>query len=99
MKRPRNMTHMLHPRGRLCHVLVMTLSEIYSHKTCNSRPSPLFKLCYRCSLESRQKFNLIVSAETLVSKHAERIGISLNGNLRSGGGLLKYYPTNFGHIS
>ena len=70
----------------------MTLSEIYSHKTCNSRPSPLFKLCYRCSLEPRQKFNLTVSAETLVSKQAERIGISLNGDLRSGGGLLKYWP-------
>lgn len=44
----------------------------------------------RCSLEPRQKFNLTVSAETLVSKQAERIGISLNGDLRSGGGLLKY---------
>ena len=70
----------------------MTLSETYSHKTCNSRPNPLFKLCYRCSLEPRQKFNLTVSAETLVFKQAEMIGISLNEDLRSGGGLLKYWP-------
>jgi hypothetical protein len=54
---------MLHPRRGL---LVMTSSETYSRKTGNSRYSPLSKLWVGVAWSSRRKFNLIVSAETLV---------------------------------
>jgi hypothetical protein len=61
------------------------------HQTCNSRCSPLFKLLINVAQDSRQKFNLIVFAETLVYKQVVRFDKSLNGHLRSGGGLLKYW--------
>ena len=50
---------------------------------------PLFKLLIDVAQDSRQKFNLTVSAKTLVYKQVERIGKSSNGHLRSGGGLLE----------
>ena len=50
---------------------------------------PLFKLLIDVVQDSRRKFNLIVSAETLVYKQVARIGKSSNGHLRSGGGLLE----------
>ena len=50
---------------------------------------PLFKLLIDVVQDFRRKFNLTVSAETLVYKQVARIGKSSNGNLRSGGELLE----------
>jgi hypothetical protein len=44
----------------------LTVSETHSHKTCNSRLSPLFKLWMSVTCCSRWKFNLTVSIKTLV---------------------------------
>ena len=55
---------------------------------------PLFKLLIDVAQDSRQKFNLTVSAETLVYKQVARIGKSSNGNLRSSGGLLEILGPN-----
>lgn len=55
---------------------------------------PLFKLLIDVVQDSRQKFNLTVSAETLVYKQVTRIGKSSNGHLRSGGGLLEINGLN-----
>lgn len=59
---------------------------------------PLFKLLIDVAQDSRQKFNLTVSAETLVYKQVARIGKSSNGHLRSGGGLLEIMDQIFGPI-
>jgi hypothetical protein len=67
---------------------VPVMSETYSHKRCTSRRSPLFKLWMGVAWIFRQKFNLTVSAEMLVYQTVVSSGGTLNGHLRSGGGLL-----------
>ena len=50
----------------------------------------MFKLWRRVAWSSRRKFNLTVSAETLIYQIVVSVGKSLNGHLRSGGELLEY---------
>jgi hypothetical protein len=66
----------------------MALSETHSHKTCNSRHSPLSKLWVGVAWSSRRKFNLTVSTETLVYQIVVNSGKTADGHLRSRGGLL-----------
>jgi hypothetical protein len=68
----------------------LALSKARSHKTCSSRRSPLFKLWMSVAGGSRRKFNFTVSVEILVYRTVVRTGKSLNGYLRSGGGLLEF---------
>jgi hypothetical protein len=68
----------------------MALSETHSYKTCNSRHSPLSKLWVGVAWSYRRKFNLTVSAKTLVYQTIVNSGKTADGHLRSGGGLLGF---------